>query len=134
MLDDCAAMKTLPAILMYIILATPGWSQKPMSYPIRHIKELNKTLGDTVRVKAYIVDTYVCPPCPEGAQCKPCMEDHITVTEKKNTKKISAEEKLRILTVKAGFFTRGDKYLFIIAMGKNKENKEDAFLVSFKRL
>ena len=56
------------------------------------------------------------------------------MTEKKNTKKISAEEKLRILTVKAGFFTRGDKYLFIIAMGKNKENKEDAFLVSFKRL
>ena len=28
--------------------------------------------GKTVRVVGYVVGSYVCPPCPPGATCKPC--------------------------------------------------------------
>ncbi|MBI3783863.1 MAG: hypothetical protein HY270_10715 [Deltaproteobacteria bacterium] len=26
-----------------------------------------------VRFEGYVVDSYLCPPCPDGAQCKPCL-------------------------------------------------------------
>ena len=26
----------------------------------------------TVEIVGYVNDTYVCPPCPKGTQCKPC--------------------------------------------------------------
>ena len=30
-------------------------------------------LGKRVRFDGYVVDSYRCPPCPPGAQCKPCI-------------------------------------------------------------
>lgn len=31
--------------------------------------------GATVGVAGYIVETYLCPPCPPGANCKPCFSE-----------------------------------------------------------
>jgi hypothetical protein len=28
--------------------------------------------GEVIRVVGYIVGSYLCPPCPAGATCKPC--------------------------------------------------------------
>ena len=30
---------------------------------------------------AYIDEIYLCPPCPKGAQCKPCIGDNITISD-----------------------------------------------------
>ena len=35
----------------------------------------------TVVLIGYVVDTYACPPCPAGAQCKPCQGDHVTIAD-----------------------------------------------------
>ncbi len=30
-------------------------------------------LGRRVQVEGYVIHSYLCPPCPTGAQCKPCL-------------------------------------------------------------
>jgi hypothetical protein len=30
---------------------------------------------------AYVIDVYVCPPCPPGTECKPCIPDNITIAD-----------------------------------------------------
>ncbi len=32
-------------------------------------------------ISAYVVDVYLCPPCPDGAYCKPCIPDNITLSD-----------------------------------------------------
>ena len=32
-------------------------------------------VGKVAQIDGYVVDTYLCPPCPEGAMCKPCMSE-----------------------------------------------------------
>ncbi|MSP03451.1 MAG: hypothetical protein EXR07_20780 [Acetobacteraceae bacterium] len=34
-----------------------------------------------VTIAAYATSIYACPPCPEGAQCKPCIGDHILTSD-----------------------------------------------------
>ena len=35
----------------------------------------------TVILIGYVVDIYACPPCPTGAQCKPCQGDQVTIAD-----------------------------------------------------
>ena len=35
----------------------------------------------TYAVSAYVVDVDLCPPCPPGAFCKPCIPDNITLSD-----------------------------------------------------
>ena len=46
----------------------------PLSPPSIDIGGLRTAppLGRRVRFEGYVVDSYRCPPCPRGAQCKPC--------------------------------------------------------------
>ena len=34
-----------------------------------------------VKVTAYVRESYVCPPCPPKAVCKPCMKPYLTLTD-----------------------------------------------------
>lgn len=49
-------------------------------YPIHEIKQ-NKFNSGAYNTEGYVVKTYTCPPCPKGAQCKPCMRDNIVISE-----------------------------------------------------
>jgi|GEM_PF-1485446 hypothetical protein len=49
-------------------------------YPIHEIKQ-NKFSSGTYNTEGYVVKIYTCPPCPKGAQCKPCMRDNIVISK-----------------------------------------------------
>jgi hypothetical protein len=64
----------------------------PLSYPDGTMtvfglrKQQDKYLGKEVKVKAYLVDMYVCPPCPKKAVCKLCAQPHFFLGDTANTK------------------------------------------------
>ena len=33
------------------------------------------------KLTGFVVHRYQCPPCPEGAMCKPCIGDHVVISE-----------------------------------------------------
>ena len=47
------------------------------------ISEINerKPKGGIVETKGFVALIYTCPPCPSGAQCKPCMRDNVVISE-----------------------------------------------------
>ena len=48
------------------------------------------------RIEGIVNDIYKCPPCPEGAQCKPCLGDHLTITDNPDEKNPALKRRLRI--------------------------------------
>jgi len=53
--------------------------------PFRSISRLKaeKPSSGSFNTAGYVVKIYTCPPCPEGAMCKPCMRDNIVISEDK---------------------------------------------------
>ena len=49
-------------------------------YTISQLKGINPASGK-FNIDAYVVMSYTCPACPEGAMCKACMGDNILVSE-----------------------------------------------------
>lgn len=49
-------------------------------YSISDIKQKNLANG-SYNTEGYVVKRYECPPCPPGAQCKPCMRGNIVISE-----------------------------------------------------
>lgn len=84
-------------------------------YPISEIK-LNKFNSGTYDTEGYVVKIYTCPPCPKGAQCKPCMRDNIVISENnKLLETYSLSDKEMILFAdKQKLFNLGKKYKFSI--------------------
>jgi hypothetical protein len=60
----------------------------------------NLTRGDLdegpFRIEGYVTEIYKCPPCPEGAQCKPCLGDHLVITDDLDEKDPALKKRLRI--------------------------------------
>ena len=47
--------------------------------PTLSVEQLRSTppLGQHVHLEGFVVDSYRCPPCPRGAQCKPCVMESV---------------------------------------------------------
>jgi hypothetical protein len=56
----------------------------------RYSEQKNKYLGNKVKVKAYLLETYTCPVCPKNQTCKPCDEPHLFVADEANAPKDKA--------------------------------------------
>jgi hypothetical protein len=71
-------------------------SDVPMSYPDGTVsvyglrKKKAEQLGKEVRVKAYLIEVYQCPPCPKKQVCKLCEQPHFFLGDKPDTKKEKA--------------------------------------------
>lgn len=118
-----------------LFLTTRGYSQGKS--PLVHISTLNLAKSDTVRLKGYVFDIYVCPPCPVGAQCKPCMENHFTVVEKRPSDpfKVPLESRLRIFTSRPDSLKVGKRYMFTVQFRNKKTSPADnVTLISFRPL
>jgi hypothetical protein len=86
------------------------------------------------RVEGYVIQTYKCPPCPAGAQCKPCLGDHIVVTDNVDEKDPAVIKRLRIFTNKPEQFELKRMYLFVVKLrGKKQTGRaiEEVDLISF---
>lgn len=84
-------------------------------YPIHEIK-LNKFNSGTYNTEGYIVKIYICPSCPKGAQCKPCMRDNIVISE--NNKLLEtyslSDKEMVLFADNPNQFDLGKKYKFSI--------------------
>lgn len=73
----------------------------------------------THKVSGYVAKHSVCPECPTGAHCKPCMPDSILLSEN--------EEKL------STYPTKGN-YLVIFTKNPKQLNLKQKYLITFKVL
>ena len=94
-------------------------------YPIPEIK-LNKFNSGTYNAEVYVVKIYMCPPCPKGAQCKPCMRDNIVISENNQlleTYSLSGKEMI-LFANNSNQFELGKKYQFSIKILDYKSTGE----------
>ena len=131
-------MKAHVVLFLGLLLAGAVQSQKPQrKYPLVSITDLSKSSADTVRLKVYVLDIYICPPCPKGMQCKPCIENNFTVVEEKpiDIFKIPAENKLRIFTPHPDSVKLGRRYMLTVRFRNKKASPVDNMeLISFQPL
>lgn len=94
-------------------------------YPIHEIK-LNKFISGTYNTEGYVVKIYTCPPCPKGAQCKPCMRDNIVISE--NNKLLEtyslSDKEIILFSDNPNQFDLGKKYKFSIKILDYKSTGE----------
>ena len=60
----------------------------------------NDSIEGAFIIVGFVIHTYKCPPCPPRAMCKPCIGDHIVVTDNIDEKDLSKIRRLRISTDK----------------------------------
>jgi len=94
-------------------------------YKIHEIKS-NRFNSGTYNTEGYVVKIYTCPPCPKGAQCKPCMRDNVVISENnKLLETYSLSDKEMILFVNSPKqFEPGGKYTFSIKILDYKSTGE----------
>jgi hypothetical protein len=120
-------MKTITLLFCSLLSAICAAGQASTKYPLVTFEALGKTASDTVRLKAYVLDVYQCPPCPPGMICKPCMENHFTVVEKKpaDIMKIPLEDRVRIFTDQPKALKIGKPYTFTVRFRNKKASPKD---------
>ena len=94
-------------------------------YPIHEIK-LNKFNSGTYNTEGYVVKIYTCPPCPKGAQCKPCMRDNIVISENNKLLEVYSlsDEEMVLFADNPKQFELGEKYKFSIKILDYKSTGE----------
>jgi hypothetical protein len=131
-----ADMKIIPLWFFTSVINIQAVAQAATKkYQIVNFDKLAETSNDTVRLKAYVLDVYRCPPCPPGAICKPCMENYFTVVEQKpvDIMKIPLGNRIRIFTNKSNDLTVGKQYIFTITFRNKKTSPSDNLeLISLK--
>ncbi len=59
----------------------------------------NDGVEGTFRMEgAYVLEIHKCPPCPPGAQCKPCLGDYVVITDNLDEKDPALIKRLRVFT------------------------------------
>lgn len=104
-------------ILALFLFLPAGVIQAQSSPPHIRWNQLKDTIKDTIEINGYVFDVYICPPCPEGATCKPCLPNNITLVEKKfdDPQRVPLERRLRVYTEQPEAFKPGDHFTFIIS-------------------
>ncbi|MGE0268808.1 MAG: hypothetical protein AB7S78_10200 [Candidatus Omnitrophota bacterium] len=105
-------------VIMLLLAGVPGWSQlKPLTnfYKISELNGLKPTFG-TYNVVGYVSKIYECPPCPQGALCKPCMPPHIVISEARTllAKYALTDREMVVFTESTEGLKQDKKYVFLI--------------------
>jgi len=82
-----------------------------------------------------VIETHKCPPCPPGAQCKPCLGDYIVITDNLDEKDPVLVKRLRVFTDKPEQFDLKTRYRFLVRVrGKLREGHamEEVDLIRFE--
>ena len=103
-------------ILLFIVGAVvlPKDEEKPI------------TAKDSYTLEAYVAFIKPCPPCPEGAMCKPCISKYIGVTTEKGSK-----DYVFLLTDNPEIFDVEERYQFTIQDTPQEDYK---MLVEYRSL
>ena len=90
--------------------------------------------GNTVRLVGVVLDGYLCPPCPAGAMCKPCMGPSAifvgeTATHAPFSPFARPADILTLATDDPGSFTRGSRYRFEFTVADARSDAVDGRLL-----
>jgi len=90
----------------------PIWNEfTPIS-----IETLNKKgLTGKYSVQGYVIDSYECPPCPEGALCGICMQNNVTFASE-NNKNSSNEKKFTLIVTHPKWFKQDKLYTLYLTV------------------
>jgi hypothetical protein len=104
--------------------------------PLLTFEDLQKNDGveGSFRIEGFIINIYKCPPCPAPMQCKPCLGDHVVVTDNVDEKDPALIKRLRIFTDKPEKFEMKKKYSFVVKVkGQIPKGRaiENVDLISF---
>jgi hypothetical protein len=78
------------------------------------------------RIEGVVTDIHKCPPCPAGAQCKPCLGDYLLITDNPDEKDPALKRRLRIFARRAELdrLEVAQKYTFLVKVrGKLRDGK-----------
>ena len=111
----------------------------PTQEPLKTFDDLqrNDVSERPFKIEGYVIQTYKCPPCPPRMQCKPCIGNHIVVTDNVEEKNAALIKRLRIFTDKPEQFELKKMYSFVVKVrGKVREGHaiEEVDLISFQPL
>jgi len=112
-------MKKVVFVLLFMLFPALGFCQDQKLSNEYTINEFNLKAPSygTYHVTGYVSKIFQCPPCPEGAQCKPCMAQNIIISEKKKTVKdysrLSGRDMI-IFCDDTSLFQLKSKYKFLI--------------------
>jgi hypothetical protein len=116
---------------------SPSQDQAQTSPPHLTFSDLKK--NDSIKgafvVVGFVIQTYKCPPCPPQAMCKPCLGDHILVTDHPDEKDPARIQRLRIFADKPEQFKLKNKYSFTVRpRGRTAPGRplEEVDLISFE--
>lgn len=112
--------------------------RKPVQEPpLITFAQLNRSDLDDgpFRIDGYVVQIYKCPPCPEGAMCKPCLGDHLVITDNPDERDPALIRRLRIFAKRPALeeIETAKKYSFLVKVkGRLHDGKplEEADLIS----
>jgi hypothetical protein len=135
-------MKITLAILLTLFCLVSAVSQDqqpPEIPPLLTFADLQKNdpIEGPFRIAGYVIDAYKCPPCPAGAMCKPCLGDHIVVTDNIDEKDPALIKRLRIFTDQPEQCELKKQYLFTVKVrGKILKGQpiHDVDLLSFAEM
>jgi hypothetical protein len=107
----------------------PASGERSAALSIHEYRALSTPAGQYI-VEGYVVKTYTCPPCPPQDQCKPCMRNHILLSD--NTELLTSysvtDNYILLYTEDALQFTLKGRYEFTIeAIPSRHEGKILAF-------
>ena len=86
------------------------------SSPLLTFEDLQKndSIEGSFSIVGYVIDVHKCPPCPEGAMCKPCLGDYIIMSDSLAENDRTLVKHLRIFTDKPEQFEAKKKYQFTV--------------------
>jgi hypothetical protein len=118
-------MKTsLLSILVFASLQVMAQTHK--TYPLVKFDEIESAKSDTIRIRAVVLDVYVCPVCPPGMICKPCIPNHFTIIKEKidDREKLMKAQRMRIFMDQPQSLKSGQRYEFVVRF-RSKENRAE---------
>ena len=88
------------------------------------------------RIEGQVTDVHKCPPCPEGAQCKPCLGDYLVITDNPDEKDPALKRRLRIFAGRPELdkLEIAKRYSFLVKVRgriNDRQPVEEADLISF---
>ncbi len=114
--------KIFNSLVLYVLVSLSVNKLEAQSTKYKTLKSINELSGsspDTCYISGYIMSVYECPFCPPGAECKPCIGNHVMLGES-----LTARAKnLRVLAKDLKKYAIGKKYSFLVKLHKDGKKK-----------
>lgn len=107
--------------------ATFSQALETKKYPRADFVKVGDSELDTLVFSGMVKSIYKCPPCPEGAQCKPCIGDHVEVSNG------NLDLTLRVFTHQLSLFEVDKAYDFLVRFRGALHRRDNIELVTAKR-